>query len=389
MREVMERIEKMADFLREQSPESERLGKLTDATAQRLRESGVIRLLQPKEFGGYEAHPAEFFEAVLKVGSFCGSAGWVAGVVGVHPWQLGQLPIEVQRELWGDDPDTWIASPYAPFGRARPVEGGYLFSGRWPFSSGTDHCDWVILGGLVTDENGEVDRRPGNERHFLLPRGDYTIHHDSWEVLGLKGTGSKDVSVKDVFVPEYRVIDPKGFADGTQARSVGRDNPIYHVPFGSIFPAAISCATLAMAEGALAAYVELTRGRVTVIGNVTKTDPHHLRELGEASADIEIGRRVFIDDWKRMVDAAAKGRVPDALRLETRRNQVRAVRRAVDAVDRLFAIAGGNSLRLDQPLQRFWRDLHAGMNHICNVAEPVYDSYGKHTFGLEPNPRGW
>lgn len=128
---------------------------------------------------------------------------------------------------------------------------------------------------------------------------------------------------------------------------------------------------------------------MTVIGNVTKTDPHHLRELGEASADIEIGRRVFIDDWKRMYDAAATGKVPDELRLETRRNQVRAVRRAVDAVDRLFNIAGGGSLRLDQPLQRFWRDMHAGMNHICNVAEPVYDSYGKHLFGLEPNPRGW
>lgn len=388
MHKVLERVEKLADYFRDHAAEAEQAGRLPDATARKMREAGVIRMLQPAEYGGDEAHPVEFFETVLELGAYCGSAGWVAGVVGVHPWQLGQWDKRLQDELWGEDPDTWIASPYAPMGRARPVDGGYVFSGRWPFSSGTDNCDWIILGGLKVDESGKVtDPEPYN---FVLPRPDYTIHHDSWDVMGLCGSGSKDVSIDNAFVPDYRVNKPANFQNGVQARAVGRDQPLYHLPFGSIFPAAINCATLAMAEGALGAFVDYTRTRVTVKGTVTAADPAQLSTLGAAAADIAAGRTQFLDDWNRLYDVvAAGGTISDSMRLQTRRNGVRAVRRAVDAVDRLFAHAGGGALHRDRPMQRFWRDLHAGMNHVCNVADPMYQAYGLDLFGLEPDPFGW
>lgn len=388
MHEVQKRIEQSADFFRNHAREAEDLGRLPDPVAKQLRDVGIIRMLQPTDFGGYAAHPVEFFEAVLALGALCGASGWVAGVVGVHPWQIGQWDRRFQEELWGDDPDTWIASPYAPFGRARKVEGGYRLSGRWPFSSGTDHCDWVILGGLVVDDEGTVvEPEPFN---FILPRSDYTIHHDSWDVIGLRGSGSKDVSVDDSFVPDYRVNKPSNFQHGIQAARVGRTESLYQVPFGSIFPAAINAATLAMAEGALDAFVEYTRTRVTVKAGAATADPSQMITLGEAAADIRASRVAFLDDWKRMYDVVDAGqRVTDAQRLEMRSNSVRAVRRAVDAVDRLFMNAGGGSLHQSHPLQRFWRDLHAGMNHICCVAPPMYLGWSRHTFGLDVDPIGW
>ncbi len=155
MHEVLTRVRDAAEVFRQSAAESEELGRLSDVSAKQLREAGVIRMLQPREYGGYEAHPVDFFETVLEVGSLCGSAGWVAGVVGVHPWQLGQWDKRLQEEIWGSDPDTWIASPYAPIGRARKVVGGYRFTGRWPFSSGTDHCGWIVRGGMPVDDEGK------------------------------------------------------------------------------------------------------------------------------------------------------------------------------------------------------------------------------------------
>jgi 3-hydroxy-9,10-secoandrosta-1,3,5(10)-triene-9,17-dione monooxygenase len=388
MHEVMQRVEESAEVFRQSAAESEKLGRLSDVSAKQLRETGVIRLLQPREYGGYEAHPVEFFETVLKVGSLCGSAGWVSGVVGIHPWQLGQWDKRLQQELWGEDPDTWIASPYAPIGRARKVEGGYRFSGRWPFSSGTDHCDWIILGGLMVDDEGKVlDPEPHN---FVLPRSDYTIHHDSWDVLGLRGSGSKDVSVADAFIPDYRVNKPANFVDGYQAELVGRDAALYRLPFGTIFPAAINCATLAMAEGALGAFIAFTQDRVTGRGPKAAADPVQTIALGEAAADVAASHVQFMDDWNRLYDLVEAGHtLTREQRIVVRRNGVRAVRRAVDAVDRLFMNAGGAALQQREPLQRFWRDLHAGMNHMCNVAHPLYQAYGADLFGLEVDPFGW
>lgn len=387
MSEALERINKYADQLAAQTDEADRIGRLTDETARLLREIGVIRLLQPQEFGGYECHPNEFFEAVMQVCVQSGSAGWVAGVVGVHPWQLGQIDKQAQSEIWGSDPDTWVASPYAPFGRAKPVDGGFVYSGHWPFSTGTDHAEWVILGGMLTDPGGEVGSPP-QIRHLILPKGDYEIVDGSWEVMGLKGSGSKDIVVREAFVPHHRVVDPARFVDGEAARSAGRDNPLYALPFGVMFPAAIIAATLGIAEGALAAFIRYTRDRISIYGERVASDPFQLTAFGLAAADIEASRVHFLDDMKRMYDVVASGgTLTIEQRIASRRNHVAASARSVQAVDRLFAHAGGGSIRLDNPLQRFWRDLHAAMNHLCNVAEPVHLAFGASTFG-QPLPPG-
>ena len=142
MHEVISRVQDIAPVLFEEAVPSDEAGQLSERSAKMLRETGMVWLLQPTEWGGYEAHPNDFLEAVMTVGAASPSAGWIAGVVGVHPWEIAMMDPRLQEEIWGEDPDTWTASPYAPFGRATQVDGGFLFSGRWPYSTGTDHCAW-------------------------------------------------------------------------------------------------------------------------------------------------------------------------------------------------------------------------------------------------------
>ena len=144
---VTERIEEQKEFFTGQTAEAEALGQLPEETTKRMKATGVIRLLQPPEHGGYAADPTDFMEAVMALGNADPAVGWVAGVIGVHPWEMAFNDQRVLQEVWGQDADTWVASPYAPNGIARQVDGGFVFNGKWEFSSGTDSCDWIVLGG--------------------------------------------------------------------------------------------------------------------------------------------------------------------------------------------------------------------------------------------------
>ena len=127
---VLERIEAHAEEIAQLGPENERLGKLSDRSAQILRESGVIRMLAPKQYGGTESHPVEWAETVMRIAALDGSTGWIAGIVGVHPWEVAMADARVQEEIWGADNDTWLGSPYAPMGVLTPADGGYTLKGR-------------------------------------------------------------------------------------------------------------------------------------------------------------------------------------------------------------------------------------------------------------------
>lgn len=384
--DVRDRVAKVAGVLADDAENCDRLGRVSDVSEQALRSTGICAMLQPRDFGGLETHPRVFIESVLELASHAPSAGWVAGVIGVHPHEVALASRRLQEEIWGQDPGTWIASPYAPHGRAVPCEGGYRFTGRWPFSSGTDLCQWVTIGGLVADADGNVTDPA--VRHFALPRADYEIDPGSWRVMGLRGTGSKDVVVRDAFVPAHRVIDTADIVAGTASRGAGREaNPLYAVPRNGLFAAAVTAATLGAARAVREAYASVTRDRESLAGK-SSLDPFQVAAFGEASADIDAGVLQVLDDVDRVYDRCAAGQpVPMALRAEVRRNQVRAANRAADAADRLFRIAGGVSLRTDSPLERNWRDSQAGLHHILNVQEPVLHGYGLHYFGHPLPPK--
>ena len=384
MGQVLDNISQFADEIRADGVEGDKLMRLTDGSAKRLRDSGVIRMFQPKEFGGLEAHPREFAETAMAIGAMDGATGWVSGIVGVHPWELAFFARKAQEEVWGTDPDTWMASPYAPMGVARPVEGGYILNGRWSFSSGTDHCDWIMIGAMVGDESGKP-LMPPKHLHVLLPRSDYDIDQDSWNVVGLRGTGSKDLIVKDAFLPTYRTIDAGKVYDGTAWKEAGRTETLYKFPFSCIFPLGITSSLIGIAEGALACNMAAQRERVTVSGVPIKEDPYVLFAIGEAAAEIAASRAAILETVDRFWDMTEKGQeVSFELRAIGRRTQTAAAWRAVRAVDEIFARSGGGALQLNTPMQRFWRDAHAGLAHAIHVPGSIFHASTLSQLGGEP-----
>ncbi|KUI23196.1 hydroxylase [Mycobacterium sp. GA-1285] len=381
---VLDRVMHLAEQFKDQGAEAEKIGRLTDTTVKSMKAAGSIRLLQPKKHGGYEAHPREFAETVMATAALDPAAGWVNGVVGVHPYQLAYADPRVGDEVWADDIDTWMASPYAPQGVTKPVDGGYIFNGRWQFSSGTDACDWIILGAMIGDAEGKP-LMPPQMLHMILPRSDYEIVEDSWDVVGLRGTGSKDVIVRDAFVPEYRTMDAMKVMDGTAQREAGMTEPLYLMPWSTMFPLGISAATIGIAEGALAAHLDYQRERVNSSGVAIKDDPYVMYAIGEAAADINAARQELLANADRIYDMVAAGKeVSFEDRAAGRRTQIRAVWRAVSAVDEIFARSGGNAARMDKPLQRYWRDVHVGQLHAIHVPGTVFHASALSSLGVDP-----
>lgn len=381
---VIDRVRDIADRLRDQAAEAEEIGKLTDETVALMKTAGNIRLLQPKKHGGLEVHPREFAETVMATAALDPAAGWINGVVGVHPYQLAYADPAVAAEIWAEDVDTWVASPYAPQGVARPVDGGYIFNGRWQFSSGTDHCEWIFLGALLGDDEGRPVMPP-QMLHMILPRADYQIIEDSWNVVGLRGTGSKDVIVRDAFVPSYRTMDATKVMDGTAQREAGMTETLYLMPWSTMFPLGISAATIGIAEGALGAALDYQRERVNSSGVAIKDDPYVMFAIAEAAADINAARQELLANADRIYDIVDSGReVSFEDRAAGRRTQIRSVWRAVSAVDEIFARCGGNAARMDKPLQRYWRDVHVGHLHAIHVPSTVYHASALSSLGVDP-----
>jgi 3-hydroxy-9,10-secoandrosta-1,3,5(10)-triene-9,17-dione monooxygenase len=300
-------------------------------------------------------------------------------VVGVHAWQLALFPAQAQDDVWGDDPHTRMSSSYAPTGKAVLVDGGYRLSGRWSFSSGCDHASWVLLGGVVTDgEGNQVDFKT-----FLLPLADYTID-DVWDTVGLRGTGSNDIVVDDVFVPAHRSLS---FLDTSRCRCPGQEvnpGPLYRLPFGSVFSYTITTPIIGMATGAYEAHVELTRNRIRVsYGNKAAADPFAQVRIGEAASDIDAAWLQLEHHMTELMRLARAGeKMPMPLRLAIRRDQVRGTGRSIAAIDKLFESSGGRALRTGTPIQRFWRDAHAGRVHAINDPERALAMYGTGELGL-------
>lgn len=385
--QVLEKLVGNADQIRRDAIDEERLCMLSAATAATLRDAGMIKMLQPKLYGGQEASPREFAETVMGLAALDPAAGWVSGVVGVHPWQLGFADPRVQEEIWGDDDNTWVASPYAPQGVATPVDGGFRLSGRWQFSSGTDYCRWVIIGAMLADGSGQVSLPP-TMLHVILPRADYEIVADSWDVVGLRGTGSKDLIVEDAFIPAYRVMNGDDVLNGKAQLDAGCEDPLHRLPWSHVFPLGITSAVIGMAEGALAVHLDHQRSRSDAMGSAVREDPNLLLTIGEASAEIDAARQALLANADRMWNLVASGGTPTFEdRAVGRRTQVRAAWRAVAAVDALFATAGGNALRSTGLLQRYWRDIHTGLNHVIHVPTNVYQACALSMLGVDPPPK--
>ena len=379
-RDVVEGVRELLPMLRDRAQEAEDNRAVPADSMKALDGTGFFRLLQPAAFGGLEADPVTFYTAVRLIASACGSTGWVSSVLGVHPWHLGLFTPQAQQEVWGTDQSTRISSSYAPTGKAVMADGGHQVSGRWSFSSGCDHATWVLLGQIVTD----ADNRPIDFRTFLLPRADYAID-DVWDTVGLRGTGSNDIVVDDVFVPAHRSLS---FADVFKLVCPGQElnpAPLFRLPYGSVFSYGITTPIIGMATGAYEAHVTYTRERVPVayVGQKAAQDPFAQVRIAEAAAEIDGAWLALERNMTELMTYARAGeQIPVDLRLRVRRDQVRGTGQSIRAVDRLFENSGGRALKSGTPIQRFWRDAHAGRVHAINDPERALSMYGGSEFGL-------
>ena len=381
---VLDGVRDLLPTLRERADEAERLRVVPDASIKELEETGFFRLLQPERFGGLQSDPIDFYTAVRDISSACGSTGWVASVVGVHPWQVALFADEAQQAVWGNDTTTRLSSSYAPTGKAVQTEGGFTLSGKWSFSSGCDHCTWVLLGGLVFNADDQVV----DFRTFMVPRENYEII-DVWDMVGLRGTGSNDIVVKDAFIPEAFTLS---MSDTGRCYGPGQEqNPaeLYKLPFHSIFTGTITTPIIGMALGAYEEHVEMQqkRTRAAYLGEKASLDPFAAVRIARASSEIDAAWALLVNNIREEQAFVAKGeKIPLKTRLKVRRDQVLGSQRAIDAIDSLFEASGGRALANGTYLQRAWRDAHAGRVHAANDPERALQMYGAHEFGHKIDP---
>jgi len=381
--ELLARAEALVPLLRERAPRAEQLRRLPDETIADLHESGLFRILQPARVGGSELPYRALFELTAVIGQGCGSTAWVLGNLAAHHWLLGMWHPEAQDEIWGQSPDSLISSALAfARGRARRVEGGYRLSGRWPFSSGIDPSTWNIFGAIVNDE----ETGQSEPRMFLVPASDYTII-DTWQVIGLAGTGSNDVEVVDVFVPAYRTLSGERIRGGPNRGSEVNPGTLYKLPAVSLFAFAVAGVSLGIARGAIQNFIETTRTRRSAytgrnIADFTNMQVH----LAEAAALADAAEASVLHDCDEATRITEAGVVPSIdQRARYRRDGAFAATLCTRAVDLLFAATGGNAIYESNPIQRAFRDVHAANAHYMLNWDVNGAIYGRVALGLPPD----
>jgi 3-hydroxy-9,10-secoandrosta-1,3,5(10)-triene-9,17-dione monooxygenase len=329
--------------------------------------------------GGSELDYVSIVEFAAITGRGCGSSAWVLGNLAVHHWMLAMWPPEAQHEIWDESADTLIGSAFAfPAGRATKVAGGYRLKGRWPFSSGIDPCTWLMVGAMV-----EVPGGAPEPRMFIVPLKDYTII-DTWFVAGLRGTGSKDVEIADVFVPEHRTLAVSATKGGPTPGAVLNPSPLYQLPLMALFAYVLSGTVLGIAQGAIHGFREATRKRAATYSGARLGELTAIQmRVAEAAASVDAAELIMKHNCSEAQRIAVAGSVPSIeQKVRYRRDGAFSARLCTRAVDLVFEACGGGGLYDTHPIQRAFRDAHAGAAHIALVFDVAATTYGKVALGL-------
>jgi 3-hydroxy-9,10-secoandrosta-1,3,5(10)-triene-9,17-dione monooxygenase len=282
------------------------------------------------------------------------------------------------QDVWEQDNSVRIASSYMPVGKVTPVEGGYRISGRWMMSSGCHHCDWTIFGSNIPSQNeGEAPEA----RCFLIPRSDYEIV-ENWDVMGLQGTGSHDVIVKDAFVPEHRTVrDMDMFEMNCPGHSVNT-SPLYNVPFAQIFNRTVSTTALGTLKRALNEYVENTHSRTTSYGGAKLANTPRIQNMiSEVARTLEERVRIYTLDCDEILSHALNNTWTMERRAALGASCTSTVNACMQAIDQLMLFSGAKSM-YGGVVQKAFLDLHMARGHTANNPFPYAENHGAMLFGL-------
>lgn len=362
--ELVERARAMIPTLKSRAAQATAERRVPAETIAEMQAAGFFRILQPRRWGGYEMEPNVFFEVQKLLAEGCMSTGWVYGVVGGHPYELALFPDQAQVDVWASDTSVLVSSSYQPVGKVERADGGFYLSGRWGFSSGSDHCQWVLLGAMIPPL---TEGDPPDMRTFLVPRADYRIE-DAWHVFGLQGTGSQDIVVERAFVPEHRTHRS---VDGFLCKNPGQAEntaPLFRLPWAQVFVRLVSTAALGGAKAAVNGAVEIMQSRVSSnTGKASKTDPLVIGAIARAHAQIDEMEAVLRRNMDEMMACAVAGQdVPMEKRTLYRYQSASVVRRCADLVDDLLPLLGGRAIYMSSPIVQPWLDLNAARAHVAN-----------------------
>jgi alkylation response protein AidB-like acyl-CoA dehydrogenase len=362
----------------DRAAEIEQAARVPDDLARRMAAAGLFRMLVPTDYGGLEVHPRVFFETLARTAAADGAVGWVLMIGATTGLMAGSLPDEWSRTLYGENSDVITSGVTAPLGRATPVAGGMRVNGRWPFGSGSQVSDWICGGCLIMDSDGPRQGPHGPQSLLMFfPASEVVIHEDTWDTSGLRGTGSHDIEVQDVLVPEGRWVEL-----GRRARV---DTPLYRFPTLGLLALGVSAVALGIAEHAIAHFVDLAGEKVpTGSRRALAARAGAQKDLARAEALVGAARALTFEAmdeaWEAAVDS---GRLDLEHKARLRLAATNNAWSAAEAVDLVYHAAGGSSVYSSNPLQRCFRDVHVATQHIM-VAQPTWEVLGKVSLGIDP-----
>ncbi len=384
--EYVARARALVPVLRERAQEQWSVNRLMDKTAALIHETGIFRMLQPARFGGGETSPIEWLETISTLAEGDPSVAWTTGVLGIHSFHLAHFDERAQQDVWGSNPLALLSSPYAP-NPVKAVDGGFIVSGTWKFASGVHHCDYAVIGGSVYEKElqpGDDRMRTGDFRAFLVARDQFKIA-ENWDVSGMRGTGSHDIVVDNLFVPEHRTLPFRHVTAGTTPGRLVNRGILYQLPFWQVLG---RITTSPVPLGALKSmadqFCERARSRVNLRGQRTGEDPVATLAVANAYAAIDEIKGNCYRNLGRLMKSVAKGDVlPITERMMFRYQTSSATYRVAELALALFKACGASGIYSDQPYGRLLNDIVAVTGHASNQHQGNANSFAGALMGIE------
>ena len=368
--------------LRERAAQTTLDRRLPKETVDDLVESGALKTIQAKRNGGHGLGMRDHLNVISTLARGCGSTAWVSGVVHAHSWLLSHFPEQAQDEIYGTNPSAVVSAVIGPRGKAKRTADGFVLTGVWPFASGSERADWLLLGASVVDDEGTVS----DEGDFAIPTSEVTFH-DDWFVVGLAGTGSCSVSVDGLAVPEHRFLSLPALIQGNSPGMSLHDSWVPRCAPVPVLALALTGGAIGLARQALDDFPSLITGKPIAYASGIK-DQHPLThsDLAEAVMLIDAGVMLLYRTADELDAAGREGRELDLkTRARMRLDCAQGVHHCLDGVQILFELSGATGLRTSSPLTRALADLQAINHHGLLDLRTNREMYGRIHLGLEPN----
>ncbi|WP_428911527.1 acyl-CoA dehydrogenase family protein [Niallia sp. Krafla_26] len=381
--EAVQRAQELAAKIKPRFKVTEEISRQPEETIEELRETGLVHAMVPKRWGGSELDFNTLFRTAIEIAKADPSTGWIYTLAVVHAWQLAFFPEEAQAEVWEKNLDAIIASSFAPLkNEITPVEGGYKVTGTWGFSSGITHSDYIMAQGNlnVNPETG----LPSDIILMLIPKEDFKVQN-TWKTVAQRGTGSNNVYLEDVFVPNYRTLDlAKWCQTGVAPGQSINTNVLYTHPLYAAMPVCLTSALLGASIGAYEFWRDGLRSKVSTRGAKVAHFTHTQIRLAEVSAQLAAAEALL----EKSVERLGTGEPIDTHeKLRIRRNYGYVARMCNQAVKTIVDNSGAGIVYEGHPMNRYWRDVQASSMHITFNFDWLGEMFGKIELGLELSPK--